>query len=208
MEINGTGYTCNANKQSERFYQLIHGKHIYTSGGLFIPYLVEPSHTTSATFSQTKLNTLYSMLFNEIEKPFCFYGLVEFTKLSGIAVTKAPIHNESLLDNFNEYWSRPADHFDNTQGAVVGCVANLKTAVEPIKSKLPHLLYDNPLDTESKKTGLTSHTHVLKLRSHVNTYSEIQPDVADNVFHVLSSSLLDKVELYIFELEDLEEIKK
>jgi hypothetical protein len=149
--------------------------------------------------------------------PFCYAGLGQYAELNAIAISKAPIYGEPLFGNIAQsYYSQP--NFNLRPGPLaltVGCVANFSSSAvtnDPaLQTKLRKLLYLNPLDESSSSRAqqqqqLHSHSHALSLRRCYEEPDEVEADAVDEVFHMLSTSLIQSMKLQVYKLDRSERL--
>lgn len=211
LAINGNGYSRCADASSSMHHQLVQGRHILTTGAAFIfketdpTYLVQGTTMQNISHATMTLQELYHYIATQITaKPaFCMTGIVHFDVLNGSAISRAPIYNENLMENYDKYFDRPPEQYQETYAAIMGCGAMEEQLPAELQSKMKHILYKHKLD---KQKSMTSHTHAIKLHSKV-AFENVTSQVAENVYHVFASSEITHVDLRVYEIDDLVELE-
>lgn len=181
--VGGYCYTNSSDQHSKDYMHTLRGEAFKAAGIFIVPNDAEPSHLVD--FKDTDVLSVldfYSALYQKAAQPFAFAGLIEFSHLHANAICKAPINHHPIFENKSEFYNLPDLQTDKTSAFIMGVVADLNQA-ETLGLDLSAVLYHNPFD---KAVGLSHHAHVLTLKSKPSQITEVQPQDADRVLHLLA----------------------
>lgn len=181
--VGGLCYANSSDAHAKEYMHTLSGEAFKAAGVFIIPHEAKPSH--KVTFTDNKpLSVLefYAKLYNAVNHPFAFTGLLEFSTLYANAICKAPINHHSIFEHKPEFYNQPEVHHHNVSAFIMGVVANLNQA-EGLDLNLSAVLYRNPFD---KADNLNHHAHILTLKDKPQTTADIESTLADRVLHLLA----------------------
>jgi len=203
--INGFCFSRNTNQSDPNYYQVIYGFEYVSTSSL---YLLEGSvpdvgfslNSPSGVSYTQVTNSLFQIMNNQ---PLCYVGLAEFNDLQGVAISKSPIYDQNIFSNPDIYFSQPPLNTSDVPlyGVVMGCIADLKNMPNStFKSNLERVLYVNPFGQEEP---LYEHVEVMQLNQPVKNRYEITPGMGIAIDHMLTQSIVNKLEIDIYQVNDL-----
>lgn len=202
LTVNGIAYAKSTDERSPDYYRVVRGRRFVSTGGAFIARDERPSFLATyrgARGAASTVGALYEALYEQVGQPFCMAGPASFQTFEAIAISRAPVLGEALMDNRARYYARGAVKEPDVEAFLVGCVARFDGVRDPsLRDGLQRILYRNPFDTSS---GSTSHAHVVILSRRVTASSEVVPEVVRDVQHLLSQSTLSRFDAEVFTID-------
>lgn len=198
--VNGICYTNATDATAPNYRQVTCQSDFMTSGIFIIPQGSQPSFRVSidATIAPLAMKDFYLRLFEKIQTPLAFIALIEFADFSSIAIAKPPIDGKPIFDNEEYYYPYAATLQHNVTAFVMGALTDYnQPSLDAINRQLQVVLYHNPMDNND--FALTHHAHVLTLKQPVRKILDINPEIADQVLHLLidkSTIRSAQVEIY------------
>ncbi len=208
--FNGMAYTKSTDKSSPNYYQLSAGQKFMTSWIFLLPknptaqWLVthEQANPQSSNSSETlAITDIYQAIYEQIKKPFIVAGIVNFTRMKGAAIAKAPIENQNIFEHKDIYYPEKNQmEKENVCSGIFGVAAEISAITdESLSHAIKKVVYYSPLD--SGKTALTTHEHVLILNKKIKTIEEVTLEDAADVEHLFTDSTVQSFCLNIYEIE-------
>jgi len=183
--------------------RLIWGGDFVTSAFFIIPHGCTCNYKVAQNSLVDSFEVLYEEILQEVVSPYVFVGTAIFSEVHVTAMTSPPIKKETIFESYETYFREPVQIQKNITAFVIGVVADFSNNnFLDINKKLRVALYRNPFD-ETK--GPASHAHVLTIKQWVDHPSNIHPDDAFNIYHVFPVSRVEKIQLEIFKIGDVED---
>eukprot|EP01027_Heterolobosea_sp_BB2_P025260 GEZU01038761.1.p2 GENE.GEZU01038761.1~~GEZU01038761.1.p2 ORF type:complete len:317 (+),score=132.20 GEZU01038761.1:26-952(+) len=199
----GMAYTLSTD-HNYHFYEPIHGRFFLTmfsigirkhdDADLSVSFEKDPNSSEVVT-----LQSLYQNIYNRVEgRPFCFHGLVHYSTLKSLAVSKPPIYGESLIGaDRAKYYTEPMLVVNDQNSVTMGCAANFSNVDAALQEGLSKALYVNPLDPASA-TGLQVHAHGVSVDNTVTRLKDVNPNTVTNVHHMVTDSEIKSFNIQVF----------
>ena len=211
--VNGSCYATSTDKKSPDYGRTIYGPKFTTSGMLLIPHQAKPSYKINLD-SKTKplpLLDFYKQIYDKINRPLAFIGLVTFSNLHATAIGKPPIDGMNIFANKELYYPLPAIVSSNTPAFIFGVLTDYRqNQYEDINKQLEVAVYrtTHPGDT-TNSSSLTNHAHVLTLKQSITEISAITPQLADKTLHVFTdNTTITSAQLDVFTINSLDNYQK
>ncbi len=185
---------------------LMWGPEFVTSGIFIIPKHT-PVNFSVKYFSFDEpctLSALYDEIYAKMQGPFAVVGCIELAHIRAATITRAPIDNQNIFENAEDYFQEKEYIDSNVNLAITAVVSDENNqALKELNQKLSAVLYYNP---SAKNERLLSHTHALKLNKPVLEVDKVRPGHAMEVLHLMDDSLVRYVNLKVYKIGDLNEI--
>ncbi len=205
--VNKTCYTTSTDTSAPDYYTTIHGPEFVTSGMFLIPAHAKPSHIVklSKDLGPMRASDMYNELYQSINHPLAFAGLVEISKLHGTAIARAPIASLNIFDHDKEYYSYPPVVSKNVHAFIMGALTDYdQDRYKALNSQLETILYRTQHPGDAKTQHICNHAHVITLKRAVKSIADITPQVVDRVLHLLfDKTIFSKAHLEVFAIKNL-----
>jgi len=219
---NGMAHVRSTDNQSEIYFQTIRDSKFLTPFSMFVSEVSVPDGL--ATYKTPErwnpltpdytLLSLYRNIYRAVHTaPFCFHGLIKFSQLEGIAVSKAPIYEEPLFgNNAQGYYTKPPFRIPFAEAFVFGCAANFSRIRDPIlRTKLSRALYVNPLDPGSA-SELLVHSHGLTVMPCGSAMSGRNwgrgEEGPGEVYHLQTNSRIKELSVKVFKINHADKLQE
>lgn len=206
--VNGNCYTTSTEKNSADYNKIIYGPKFITNCVFLIPKTTLPSHklTFTASSKGVSLLDLYKEVYQKINHPLAFAGIIEFADFHAVGIGKSPIDGTGIFEHKNEYYPFPEIRQQHAVAFVVGVITDYQqTTYHDVNQQLEKVLYNNPFETSS---NLTHHAHALTL-SKLVAENEITPQITMQALHLLADkTVITKANLDIFTINGLDDFQK
>jgi hypothetical protein len=206
--VNNTCYTTSTDTTASIYNKTISGPLFVTSGIFLIPHQALPSHTIDIGPQQglIQLNDFYNKVYRFIGKPFAFVGQIEFEELHGVAIGKSPIDGLNIFENEKIYYPFSPIQSKNVSAFIIGALAAYSQEKHTtLDGQLEAVLYRTPHPGDTNVQHITSHAHALTLHHRVSKTTDITPQIADRVLHVLPDrTVIAAAHVEIFVLQAIE----
>ena len=182
---------------------LMWGPEFVTTGIFLIPKNT-PVNYYVKYFSFDKeysLADIYKHIYQQLKAPFAVVGCVQFSTVNAEAITKAPINQENIFNNSDNYYDEKKYEDNDVNFAIMGVVSNPHDKkLAKVNKELSSVLYHNPFANKNK---LLTHTHGLMLNRSIIDIDKVQPKNAKEVLHVQDKSLVRYVKLKVYKIKGL-----
>lgn len=187
--VNNNCYTTSTDKNKPGYNKTIYGPKFVTSGVFLIPHEAKPTYrvTLDARSKPMPILDLYNAIYESVDCPMTFVGLIEFADFHAIAIGKSPIDGVNIFSNHQEYYSNPPVVAKNVYACIIGVLTDYRqTKYDSLNQQLKVVVYSaiHPGDSDGVGAQLTNHAHVLTLKHAVADISAITPEIADQVLHM------------------------
>jgi len=198
--VNGNCYVSATNKTEKC---LIYDKKFISTGLLLIPKSEKANCNVTGVDLNIPLEQFILDLYKRLNKPFAFAGIAKFNCLSSTHMTKAPIYNENIFQNNEQYYSEGNKEATNVSVFIIGVVTNYNdTESKEVSEQLKVALYHNPYEDTN---ALSSHTHGVVLNEHLSNIDELSPENVEQSVHIFNKgSSISSIEAEIFLIKSVE----
>lgn len=202
--LNGICYATSTDGSSAEYNKTISGPDFMTSGMFLIPHEAKPSHHAVLREASLPLLDCYTAVYQAVQRPLAFIGLVHFETLHATAIGKPPIDGHNIFEHQNAYYPHPEIKEKNVLGFIIGAITDYRDQpFTEINQQLEVVLYNNPAE---KSSDLTYHAHVLTLKRQAGSVHEITPSLSDRVLHVFcAGTSVRSLQVDVFTIQKLKD---
>lgn len=204
--VNNTCYTTSTDPKSDAYNKTIYGPTLLTSGVFLLPKDACPSHKVSLQKGPIQVTKLYEEIFQTIDHPLAFVGLVQFAEFHATVIGKSPIDEHNIFLHEKEYYPFPPIESKNVKAFIIGVLTDFSQEKhKKLNKELERVLYRSPHAEDTSLLQITSHAHVLTLKESVSNIRDITPQTVDKVLHVVpEKSTIAVAQLDVFTLSGVE----